>query len=100
MHDADASDGPRRVHSYCSRVAVNFEEYNIKREKIPKLYYLPSLFVYNLSGNFFRMSMCCCISGEPVEDPSGRLKTKDTSKKFQVGMMDAPCVDGWKSWGW
>ena len=46
------------------------------------------------------LSTMCCISGDPVEDPSGRLKSKQTSQKFQVGMIDAPCVDGYKSWGW
>ena len=46
------------------------------------------------------LSTMCCISGDPVEDPSGRLKSKQTSQKFQVGMIDAPWVDGYKSWGW
>ncbi|KAJ1424822.1 hypothetical protein B484DRAFT_96148 [Ochromonadaceae sp. CCMP2298] len=44
--------------------------------------------------------MCCCISGEPTEDPTGRLKTFSSQTKFQVGMMEAPCVDSWKSCGW
>lgn len=44
--------------------------------------------------------MCCIISGEPTEDPTGRLKTFQSNKKFQKSMMDAPCADGYKSIGW
>mmetsp|Transcript_1148 Transcript_1148/g.1870 ORF Transcript_1148/g.1870 Transcript_1148/m.1870 type:complete len:215 (-) Transcript_1148:130-774(-) len=42
----------------------------------------------------------CCISGEPIDDTNGRLKTHTSDTKFQVDMMNAPCVDSWKSWGW
>eukprot|EP01035_Chromulina_nebulosa_P029724 gene29724-39421_t len=45
--------------------------------------------------------MCCIISGEPVQDPKGRLKTFNGPAKFQVSMMDALwCPDGYKSFGW
>jgi len=35
--------------------------------------------------------MCCIISDEPIQDPSGRIKTAETQIKFQTGMIDAPC---------
>jgi hypothetical protein len=35
-----------------------------------------------------------------VEDSTGKIKTKQTAQKFQVGMMEAPCVDGCNSWAW
>jgi hypothetical protein len=31
--------------------------------------------------------MCCCISGEPIEDPKGKTKTYETANKFQVSMV-------------
>lgn len=39
--------------------------------------------------------MCCCLSGDPVEDSKGRIKTfsPDGRVKFQTDMMNAPCVD-------
>eukprot|EP01035_Chromulina_nebulosa_P017858 gene17858-23471_t len=37
--------------------------------------------------------MCCIISGEPIEDPNGRIKTFQTSTNFQTDMLNAPCVD-------
>lgn len=37
--------------------------------------------------------MCCLISGEPVEDTAGRIRTFQGGNKFQTGMMGAPCVD-------
>eukprot|EP01038_Epipyxis_sp_PR26KG_P017279 gene17279-23826_t len=37
--------------------------------------------------------MCCLISGEPTEDPTGRLKVFH-GQKFQASMMEAPCAGG------
>eukprot|EP00286_Rhodomonas_abbreviata_P024298 CAMPEP_0181311936 /NCGR_PEP_ID=MMETSP1101-20121128/13420_1 /TAXON_ID=46948 /ORGANISM="Rhodomonas abbreviata, Strain Caron Lab Isolate" /LENGTH=219 /DNA_ID=CAMNT_0023418735 /DNA_START=77 /DNA_END=736 /DNA_ORIENTATION=- len=44
--------------------------------------------------------MCCILSGEPTEDPSGRLRTFQGREKFQTGMMGAPCKDGCNSILW
>lgn len=44
--------------------------------------------------------MCCIISGEPVDDPKGRLKTFNGHAMFQTSMMDAPCKDGCNTFGW
>jgi len=43
--------------------------------------------------------MCCIISGEPIEDARGKIKTYQ-GEKFQTDMMHAPCADGFKSCGW
>lgn len=44
--------------------------------------------------------MCCLISDEPIEDPNGRLKTFNSSTRFQKSMLDAPLADSYKSCGW
>ena len=44
--------------------------------------------------------MCCLINGEPIEDPDGRLKTFNSSNRFQKSMLDAPLADSYKSCGW
>jgi hypothetical protein len=44
--------------------------------------------------------MCCLINGEPIEDPNGRLKTFNSSNRFQKSMLDAPFADTYKSCGW
>lgn len=37
------------------------------------------------------MSCCCfCVSDEPIQDPSGRFRSKQTEFQFQVNMMEAP----------
>mmetsp|Transcript_11115 Transcript_11115/g.24691 ORF Transcript_11115/g.24691 Transcript_11115/m.24691 type:complete len:221 (+) Transcript_11115:148-810(+) len=35
----------------------------------------------------------CCISSEPTEDPTGRLRTFNGQVKFQTPMLTAPCKD-------
>lgn len=37
--------------------------------------------------------MCCIISGEPVDDPKGRIRNVQTANKFQTDMMNAPCAE-------
>lgn len=44
--------------------------------------------------------MCCCLSGEPVEDTTGRYKTHQGSNTFQTGMCGAPCASCPKSCCW
>ena len=44
--------------------------------------------------------MCCIISGDPVEDSTGRLKTFNGQQRFQTSMMDAPCKDGCNTFLW
>lgn len=31
--------------------------------------------------------MCCCLSGEPIEDQSGRIKTFNGRAMFQTGKV-------------
>ena len=50
--------------------------------------------------NFSLNIMCCLINGEPIEDPNGRLKTFNSSNRFQKSMLDAPFADSYKSCGW
>eukprot|EP01031_Cornospumella_fuschlensis_P031791 gene31791-38430_t len=44
--------------------------------------------------------MCCIISGEPVEDSRGKIKTYSGPNKFQASMMEAPCADGCTTCCW
>mmetsp|Transcript_39063 Transcript_39063/g.28883 ORF Transcript_39063/g.28883 Transcript_39063/m.28883 type:complete len:226 (+) Transcript_39063:53-730(+) len=38
--------------------------------------------------------MCCIISGDPIDDPSGRIKTFGGPNRFQTNMLNAPCAGG------
>jgi len=44
--------------------------------------------------------MCCILSGEPVQDPSGRLRSFQGPNLFQTNMMNAPYVDCPRSCLW
>jgi len=44
--------------------------------------------------------MCCIISGEPIEDPSGRIKTFNNVNTFQTNMLNAPCAGGCNTCCW
>eukprot|EP01039_Chlorochromonas_danica_P003890 gene3890-4250_t len=38
--------------------------------------------------------MCCIISGDPIEDERGRIKTFSGPQTFQTSAMNAPCAGG------
>lgn len=37
--------------------------------------------------------MCCCLSGEPIQDSNGKIPSRETGNKFQKNMCDAPCAN-------
>lgn len=44
--------------------------------------------------------MCCIISGEPLEDSRGKVRTFAGPMQFQTGMMGAPCAGGFTTCLW